>query len=328
PMFKALKACPEAVVIRPDFPKYVAVSRELRTLMMRLTPMVQPLSIDEAVLDLAGTEALHGAPPAVVLTRFALEVERTLGLTVSIGLAANRLLAKIAAERGKPRGFAVLGADAAMVLAAESVRLLPGVGPAMARRLAARGLTTFGDLQRLDHQAARRLLGDDGPALCDRAHGHDARRVDPARETRSISAETTFDTDLTELHDLERPLWHLAEKLARRLREHDLAAGGVVLKLKTAGFAIRTRAMRLPDPTVLPDRLFEVARTMLRREATGTAFRLIGIGAQPLRPLADADHGDLADSTTPRLVAAQSAIDTLRGRFGNAIITRGRGLGQ
>jgi len=328
PMFKALKACPEAVVIRPDFTKYIAVSRQLRTMMMRLTPMVQALSIDEAVLDLAGTEALHRAPPAVVLARFALDVERELGLTVSIGLAANRLLAKIAAERGKPRGFAVLGADAPTALAAESVRLLPGVGPAMARRLAARGLATFGDLQNLDHQAARRILGDDGPALCDRARGHDSRRVDPGRETRSISAETTFDSDLTELPDLERPLWHLAEKLARRLREHELAAGGVVLKLKTAAFAIRTRAQRLPSPTVLPDRLFDAARILLRREATGTAFRLIGIGAHPLRPLAEADHGDLADSTTPRLVAAQSAIDTLRSRFGNAIITRGRGLQQ
>src|ERR1700761_8529435 len=140
PMFKALKACPDAVVIRPDFPKYVAASRQVRALMAKLTPLLQPLSIDEAVLDLAGTEALHGAPPAVVLARFAGEVEREGGVTVSMGLAANRLLAKIAAGRDKPRGFAVIGAaEARTLLASEPVRLLPGVGPTLARRLATQG---------------------------------------------------------------------------------------------------------------------------------------------------------------------------------------------
>jgi DNA polymerase-4 len=326
PMFKALKACPEAVVIRPDFAKYVAVGRQIRAMLGRLTPLVQPLSIDEAVLDLAGTEALHGAPPALTLARFAREVEQRVGVTVSIGLAANRLLAKIAAERDKPRGFAVLGADAASVLAPEPVGLLPGVGPALARRLAAEGITLLGHLQPLTDAEARRRLGEDGPALAARARGEDVRRVDPKREARSISAETTFDTDLTRLGDLERHLWRLAEKLARRLKEQELAAGGVVLKLKTSHFAVRTRAARLPGATVLPDRLFEAASALLAREANGTAFRLIGIGASTLVPLADADRGDLADTETPRRAAAQAAIDALRQRYGETAISRGRGL--
>ncbi len=325
PMFKALKACPDAVVIRPDFAKYVAVGREIRARMGRLTPLVQPLSIDEAVLDLGGTEAVHGAPPAVVLARFAAEVEREVGISVSIGLAGNRLLAKIAAGRDKPRGFVVIGAEAAALLAPESVRLLPGVGPALARRLAGLGISSLGQLQLLDDREARRLLGDDGPGLARRARGEDARLVDPARDTRSISAETTFDTDLSRPEELERPLWRCAEKLARRLKENDLAAGGVVLKLKTGDFVLRTRAARLPSPTVLPDRLFEAARALLRREATGVSFRLIGIGAAPLLPRAAADLGDLADAETPRLAAAQAAVDRLRGRFGEAIIARGRG---
>jgi DNA polymerase-4 len=327
PMFKALKACPDAVVIRPDFAKYTAASRQIRALMAALTPLVQPLSIDEAVLDLAGTQALHGAPPAIVLARFAARVEREVAVTISVGLAPNRLLAKIAAGRDKPRGFAVIGAaEAASLLAQEPVRLLPGIGPALARRLAALGITLLGHLQALDERTAVRKLGVDGPALVRRARGEDARLVDPSRETRSISAETTFDTDLTLVQDLERPLWRLAEKLARRLREHDLAAGGVVLKLKTAGFATRTRATRLPTPTVLPDRLFAAARTLLVAEATGTAFRLIGIGASPLLPLSSADRGDLADPHTPRLAAAQAAIDALRQRFGDAAVARGRSL--
>ena len=326
PMFKALKACPDAVVIRPNFEKYVAVGRQIRAMMATLTPLVQPLSIDEAVLDLAGTEALHGAPPAVVLARFARQVEQTVGVTVSVGLAPNRLLAKIAAGRDKPRGFAVIGAaEARSLLAPEPVRLLPGVGPTLARRLAGQGITLLGHLQALSERDAVRRLGDDGPSLVRRARGEDARRVDPGRETKSISAETTFNSDLTEVADLSAPLWRLSEKLARRLKENDLSAGGVVLKLKTTDFAIRTRAGRLPSPTVLPDRLFEAAHALLLREATGTAFRLIGIGANPLLPLGEADRGDLADVETPRRAAAQAAIDALRHRFGQAAISRGRG---
>lgn len=329
PMFRALKACPDAVVIRPDFAKYVAVSRQIRALMNRLTPLLQPLSIDEAVLDLTGTEVLHGAPPAVVLARFARDVEREVGVTVSIGLAPNRLLAKIAAGRDKPRGFAVIGAaEAAAVLAGEPVRLLPGIGPALAQKLAKLGITRLGHLQALTDHDALRQLGEDGPALVRRARGEDSRPVDPSRESKSISAETTFDRDLSRVADLEPPLWRLAEKLARRLREQDLAAAGVVLKLKTDRFAVRTRNARLPNPTVLPDRLFQAARALLVREVTGTAFRLIGIGAQPLVAGDLADHGDLADAETPRLAAAQAAIDALRQRFGEAAIGRGRSLSR
>jgi DNA polymerase IV len=205
------------------------------------------------------------------------------------------------------------------------VRLLPGVGPTLARRLATQGITLLGHLQALNDRDARRRLGDDGPSLVRRARGEDDRRVDPARETKSISAETTFNTDLTEPTDLQAHLWRLSEKLARRLKEHGLSAGGVVLKLKTADFAIRTRAGRLPSATVLPDRLFETASALLARELNGAAFRLIGIGANPLLPLAEADRGDLADLETPRRAATQAAIDSLRQRFGDAAIGRGRG---
>ncbi len=326
PMWKALKACPDAVVIRPDFAKYVAAARHIRTLMADLTPLMQPLSIDEAVLDLRGTEALHGAPPAAVLARFARRVEAEVGVTVSIGLAPNRLLGKLAAGRDKPRGFAVLGTDAAAVLAPEPVRLLPGVGPALERRLHALGLLRLADLQVLDDKTARAKLGDDGPHLVRRARGEDSRRITPHEPSKSISAETTFDSDIADQAALEKHLWRMAEKLARRLREQEFSAGGVVLKLKTARFAGRTRAQRLPGPTALPDRLFAAGRDLLTREADGTAFRLIGLGASPLMPAADADRADLADPDMPRRVAAQRAVDALRARFGAGVIYRGRGI--
>ncbi|MBK1657678.1 DNA polymerase IV [Paracraurococcus ruber] len=327
PMFKALRLCPDAVVIRPEMAKYAAAARQVRALMERLTPLVQPLSIDEAVLDLRGTEALHRAPPAVMLARFARSVEQEVGVTVSIGLAPNRLLAKLAAERDKPRGFAVLGAaEARDWLAPQPVTLLPGIGPALARRLEAAGFATLGQLAALDARDAARRFGEEGPGLAARARGEDARAVTPEREAKSISAETTFDADLREIAALEAPLWRMCEKLARRLREKDLAAGGIVLKLKTAGFALRTRNARLPAPTRLPETLFAAARPLLAKEADGTAFRLIGIGAQPLAPAEDADRGDLADPLAPKRAARWQAVEALRAKYGDAAVALGRGL--
>jgi len=326
PMFKALALCPKAVVIRPDMQKYAAVSREIRRLMEALTPLVQPLSIDEAVLDLSGTAELHGAPPAITLNRLARLVEAEMGVTISIGLAGNRLLAKLAAERGKPRGFSVLGAEAAAVLAPEPVGLLPGIGPALAKRLQGMGISRVGQLAALDAREARRKLGDEGPGLAARARGEDSRHVHIERETKSISAETTFDTDIFGLPELEAELWVLCEKLGRRLRAENFAAGGVVLKLKTAAFASRTRSARLANPSRLPDILFEAGRGLLAREVGAEKFRLIGIGANPLVDGALADQGDLADQRTPRLAARQAAVDSLRQKFGQGAIGRGRTL--
>ena len=326
PMFKALSLCPDAVVVKPEMSKYSEAGRQIRGLMQDLTPQVQPMSIDEAVLDLSGTEALHRAPPAAVLAGLALRVEREVGVTISVGLAPNRLLAKLAVERDKPRGFAVIGAgEAAGLLAEESVTVLPGVGPVLARRLAAQGFSTLGQLQRLSAREAAERFGEDGPALAARARGEDNRPVDPHRETKSISAETTFEHDMREVAALEVPLWRLCEKLGRRLRLQGFAAQGVVLKLKTAGFALRSRHVRLPSATRLPDTLFAAARPLLAREADGTAFRLIGIGAQPLVDGAVADRGDLLDAEAPRRAARWQAIEALRAKFGEEAVVKGRG---
>ncbi|WP_026439237.1 DNA polymerase IV [Acidocella facilis] len=325
PMFKAKQLCPNAVVLRPDMAKYAIVSRQVREMMEALTPLVQPLSIDEAALDLSGTQALHGAPPAIVLTRLARRIETELGITISIGLARNRMLAKLAAERGKPRGFAVLGAEAAQLLANEKVGLLPGIGPAQVKKLEAMGLVTIAQLAALEpHLAAR--LGNEGMALVARARLEDNRPVRAERESKSISAETTFETDLSDRAALEAALWPLCEKLGRRLHREDVAAAGLVLKLKTADFQQRTRSQRLPAPTRLPETIFEAAQVLLAAEATGPRFRLIGIGASPLAPAAQADLGDLADTSTPRRRARQDAIDALRLRFGEQAVQRGRSL--
>ncbi|WP_424812650.1 DNA polymerase IV [Roseococcus sp. YIM B11640] len=327
PMFKALAACPDAVVIKPDMAKYVTEGRRIRAMMEALTPLVAPLSIDEAVLDLSGTEALHKAPPAAVLARFARDVEREVGVTVSVGLAGNRLMAKLAAERDKPRGFAVIGrGEAAGWLAPQRVGLLPGIGPAAARRLEASGITRLGQLAALDDRTAVSRLGPDGPHLAARARGEDNRPVSPDRETKSVSAETTFENDLSTLEQLEGVLWWICEKLARRLAAKELSAGGVVLKLKTAGFETLTRSARLPGATLLPETLFAAAQPLLARAADGTRYRLLGLGASPLCAAADADHGDLADPNAPRRAAKWRAVETLRSRFGAESVVAGRAL--
>ena len=329
PMFKALKACPDAVVIKPDMAKYVAEGRRIRAMMEALTPLVAPLSIDEAVLDLAGTERLHRAPPAAALARFALRVEREVGVTVSIGLAGNRLMAKLAAERDKPHGFAVIGRnEAAGWLAPQRVGVLPGIGPAAARRLEGAGITRLGQLAALDDRAAMARLGPEGPALAARARGEDNRPVRPDRETRSVSAETTFAEDLAGLAELEVVLWRICERLARRLAGKDLAAGGLVLKLKTAGFETLTRSARLPAPTLLPDTMFAAAQPLLARAADGTRYRLLGLGAAPLAGAAGADLGDLADPHAPKRAAKWRAVEALRQKFGADSVVAGRSLGD
>ncbi|MCX7685646.1 MAG: DNA polymerase IV, partial [Acetobacteraceae bacterium] len=311
PMFKALAACPEAVGIRPDMAKYAREARRIRALMAELTPAVEILSIDEAVLDLSGTEALHRAPPAVVLARLARRIEQEVGVTVSIGLGPNRLLAKIAAGRDKPRGFTVIGrAEAAGLLAPEPVGLLPGIGPAMERRLAGLGITRLGQLAALSAAEARARLGEEGPRLAARARGEDDRPVRPGRPPRSLSAETTFEADLSALPALEAELWRMAERLARRLGEKDLAAAGIVLKLKRADFSVHSRSLRLPAPTRVPERLFAAARPLLAREADGqAAFRLIGLAAAPLAPGHLADPPDLAEPEAARQAARWAAVE-------------------
>ena len=323
PMFKARKLCPQAIVVAPNMKKYAAVSRQFRSMMEALTPLMQMQSVDEAVLDLAGTETLHHAPPAIVLNRLARRVEAELGITISIGLGLNRLLAKLAVERAKPRGFFAFGAEAAAVLAPELVGILPGIGPAQVKRLAGLGITRVGQLAALDEAQAMKL-GEEGASLVARARGQDTRRVTTERESKSISAETTFATDLRELAPLEAELWRLCEKLGRRLKDEGQAAAGLVLKLRTDAFVLRTRSQRLPNPTQLPESIFEAARVLLAREANGMFFRLIGVGAAPLVDAAQADKGDLADATTPRRLARQTAIDSLRARFGQDAVRRGR----
>ena len=324
PMFEARRLCPHASVVRPDMAKYAAVGREVRALMLKLTPLVEPVSIDEAFIDLAGTTRLHGMAPAKSLAAFASEVERTVGITVSIGLSSNKFLAKIASDLDKPRGFTVLGAsEAAAFLATKPVSLIFGVGKVAQQRLARDGVRTIGDLQRTGETELTRRYGTEGRRLAHLAQGIDDRPVRSGREAKSISAETTFDRDLAEFRPLEVRLWQLAEKVSARLKAGELAGSTVTLKLKTADFQIRTRAHSLNHPTQLAARIFAAGRDLLARETDGTQFRLIGLG---LSGLAAADGADRADLLDRRTAEAEQAVDQLRKRFGDEAVVKGFAL--
>lgn len=324
PMFEARRLCPHAAVVRPDMEKYARVGREVRGLMVKLTPLVEPVSIDEAFMDLSGTARLHGMSPAKALAGFAAAVEKELGITVSIGLSSNKFLAKIASDLDKPRGFAVLGGDeAAQFLAPKPVALIFGVGKIAQQRLARDGLRTIGDLQRAGERELARRYGAEGARLARLARGLDDRPVKADREAKSISAETTFDRDLHEFRALELKLWRLTEKVSRRLKANALAGATVTLKLKTADFRIRTRAQSLAHPTQLASRIFGAGRDLLARETDGTMFRLIGIGVSAL---SDADGADFADLIDRRAAEAEQAIDRLREKFGDDAVVKGLAL--
>ena len=325
PMFKALKLCPEAVVIKPDFTKYKTASRLIFDKVRNLTPLVQQLSLDEAWIDLSGTERLNGGPPAWQLARLQAEIEREVGITVSIGLAANKFLAKIASDLDKPRGFSVIGAEAEAFLAARPVGILPGVGPAFVRTLERDGYRSVGDLARADAKTLAERYGAYGLRLAQLAHGRDTRAVDPGEERKTISAETTFDEDHADRQSLEDRLWPLCEKVARKLRAEQIAGRAVVLKLKTADFRLLTRRRTLAVPTQTAHTLFKVGRELLAAEARGTKYRLIGIGCAELIEAGDAPD-DLFANDEARARKGERAMDAIRAKYGIDAVVSGRAL--
>lgn len=329
PMFKALEACPEAVVLKPDMEKYARVGREVRAMMQALTPLVEPLSIDEAFLDLSGTERLHARPPALVLGKFAAEIEREIGITVSVGLSYCKFLAKVASDLRKPRGYAVIGkAEAQGFLAEQPVSLIWGVGKVFAATLERDGIRLIGQLQKMERDDLMRRYSSMGDRLYHLSRGMDHRTVQADQEAKSVSAETTFDTDLASAADLVPVLRGLSEKVSTRLKKAGIAGRTVVLKLKTQDFKTRTRNRQLADPTRLADRIFQTGLQLLEKEMDGTKYRLLGIGVSDLSDADRADPPDLVDTQSRKRALAEGAMDSLRAKFGKAAVETGYTFGK
>jgi DNA polymerase-4 len=329
PMYTALKLCPQAIVIPPDMAKYKRVSQEIRKIFDAATPIVEPLSLDEAFLDLSGTALLFARSPAATLAHVARTIESEVRITVSIGLSYNKFLAKLASDMDKPRGFAVIGrADAVALLHDLPVGRLPGVGPSLADRLKIDGIFTIGDIQRRSEAEMALRYGETGEHLAHLARGQDERSVRNDRPTKSISAETTFDIDIGDSRELRRRLWPLCERVAERLKAQGLSGGTVTLKLKTARFKLRTRNQKLNQPTQLAESIFRAADAMLLKETDGTKFRLIGVGADGLVDAGAAPAPDLfaaANDSEAHHAEIEKAMDAVRAKFGRAAIRKGRG---
>jgi DNA polymerase-4 len=329
PMFKALKLCPEATVIPPNMEKYAQVGREVRAKLLELTPMVEPLSIDEAFLDLGGTERLHGHSAAVSLATLALTIEREIGITVSIGLAYNKFLAKVASDLEKPRGFSVIGKQGAKAfLASQKVSLIWGVGKATQGRLAQAGITDIAQLQTREKNWLMREFGSIGARLYHLSRGEDVRHVEPDEDSKSISAETTFNEDIADYKELERILWQMSERVSRRAKKEGFAGSTVVLKLKTADFRLRTRNVTLGEATQLADTIFSAARPLLRRETGSTRYRLLGVGITHLSEAKPEMAVETLDATAAARGRAEIAMDRLREKFGRESIERGLGFSK
>lgn len=328
PMFQALKLCPEAIVVKPRFSAYTEASRAIRAMMEELTPAIEPLSLDEAFLDLTGTERLHGAPPAVLLARLTKRMEDELGLTGSIGLSHNKFLAKIASDLDKPRGYSVIGrTETEAFLRPKPVRIIWGVGQATQAALEGAGIRTIADLLRWDRADLAARFGSMGDRLWHLARGLDTRRVSRDEKLKSISKETTFFEDTSDPDLLDGHIWRLSEQVADRAKAKRLAGRTVTLKLKKGDFQLVTRRHALTDPTQLTDRIYRAARDLFDLAGTSGPFRLVGVGISDLAPEAMADlSGDLLDPEARRRAAAERATDAIRTRFGAEAIIKGRAL--
>ena len=328
PMFQALKLCPEAVIVRPRMDAYAEASRAIRALMDELTPVVEPLSLDEAFMDLSGTQRLHGAPPAVMLARLIRRMKDEVGLTGSIGLSHNKFLAKVASDLDKPRGFSIIGkAETTAFLRPKSVRLIWGIGPAAQDSLARAGIRTFDDLLRWDRRDLHDRFGGTGERLYALARGEDARRVSSHTPVKGISNETTFHEDTSDPDILDGHLWRMAEKVSARAKAKDMAGHVVTLKLKKSDHKSLTRRVSLHTPTQLADVVYRTARGLFDQLDDQGPYRLLGVGISQLTDAGDADKtGDLLDPDAGKRAAAEEAADKIRARFGTKAIIKGRAL--
>jgi DNA polymerase-4 len=320
PTRTALQLCPDGVFLPVDGAKYQRVSREVMSVLRRFTPAVEQVSIDEAFLDVAGSEALFGPAPEIA-RRIKAEVVATVQLTVSVGVATTKLVAKVASDLRKPDGLVVVqpGEEAAF-LAPLEIRRLWGIGPKTAERLHGLGIRTIGELAALPPETLARALGDHGATLHDRAMGIDPDPVIGGGEAaKSVSHETTFAVDVTDTAEIERTLLALTEGVSARLRAAGIRAGTVAVKIRDSQFRTITRQKQLPEPSDLTDTIWRAALELTRPEVRGKRIRLLGVAATQLGAPEQISMFEVVDEKQRRVV---DATDAVRRRFGDRAVTR------
>ncbi|MBL4667326.1 MAG: DNA polymerase IV [Sneathiella sp.] len=327
PLYKAKKLCPEGVIVKPRMEAYSLASKQIHELFQKLTPAIEPLSLDEAFLDLSGTEKLHGRTPAESMAWLAATIEATIGITVSVGLSYNKSLAKLASDLDKPNGFSVIGQkEARSFLAPRPVSDIWGVGKALDKKLSNEGITTIGQLQHREESDLVSRYGSMGSRLYSFSRGLDRRVVKANAKAKSVSNETTFSVDISDLDVLQARLWPLCEKVSSRLKKSGKAGKTITLKLKTSDFKTLNRSHTLSKPTQLAETLYSEVIPMLQKIGPGKKFRLIGVGISSFGDLEDADVPDLLDQDSGKIKEIENAIDVVRAKFGDKVIGKGRGL--
>jgi DNA polymerase-4 len=329
PMFKALKACPDAVVIRPNMAKYSEVGQQVRALMRDVTPLVEPLSIDEAFLDLTGTERLHKQTPAETMAKLCNRIKNEIGISASVGLSHNKFLAKLSSDFDKPRGFSVIGkAETLSLIADLPLSKIWGVGKVFDNKLKRDGFRTVSHIQQADEKLLMKRYGDMGLRLARLCRGEDARQVESTSKAKSISAETTFEHDISDIDSLHYHLWVLCEKVSLRTKHAGIEGKVVTLKLKSADFKTKTRRKTLNQPSQLAEILYQEGCSLLSKEVDGTSYRLIGIGFSDLHKQDDAPVADLFETESTQIDATERAMDKVRDKFGTAAIQKGRSFAK
>jgi DNA polymerase-4 len=328
PMFKALKLCPEAIVVKPRMSAYAKVSSQIRAFMTELTPAIEPLSLDEAFLDLTGTETLHGAPPAVMMGRLVKRMEDELGISGSVGLSHNKFLAKLASDLDKPKGFSIIGkAETESFLAPLPIKKIWGAGKVTQAALEKDGIRTFADLRRRDRKLLVDCFGTMGDRLWYLCRGQDYRHVNASAPVKSISKETTFSNDISSSEILDGYIWRLSEQVSERAKSKEQMGKVVTLKVKQSNHKSLTRRVTLADPTQMTDVIYASAKTLLVPVLEKAPFRLIGVGISNLSDLADVmSMGNLLDPKAGKREQAERAADTIKEKFGKDAIQKGRSL--
>jgi DNA polymerase-4 len=334
PTAQALRLCPELVLLPADFDKYTAASQKIMEIFLRYTPLVEPLSLDEAFLDVSGCERLLGEAPAIGRALKA-DILRETGLVASVGIAPSKFLAKLASELSKPDGFRVIEAhEIRAVLDPLPVERIFGVGERTAKRLEALGVTTVSQLASRPRAEVMREFGASGAWIHDLAHGIDARRVNPRREEKSHGLERTFERDVADREELATVLYEFCEEVSHELRHRGLRGRTVTLKARYADFRTLTRSRTLELPVNLGKRIYAVARELLERVPPG-ALRLLGVQVSNLTDVRAPVQADLfggeASAAEPgerRLERATEALDHLRARFGAGTVVPGHLLSR
>ena len=327
PTFQAKRLCPDITIIKPRMDHYVSVSQKIRQMMLELTPLIEPLSIDEAFLDLSGTEILHKASPAESLMRLQKKIKEEVGITVSIGLAATKSLAKLSSDQDKPDGFFILNeAEAEMWLHDKPVSILYGVGKSAAKRLSDAGITSCGALKQADKALVTALLGKQAGFIQNLARGIDTRPVKTERQAKSVSSETTFHKDLNKSNEMSPIIERQSQLVSRRLKKKGLEGNVITLKLKTNHHKIITRSKTLSAPTDKAHEISAIANQLLMKELSDDRYwRLLGVGVDGF------EHGALSqnfldqiDGQKERRDKLEQAIDKMHDKFGGDVVFSGR----